>query len=83
MRRVREHDHPFRDGWGTPMEWPLVAFDHHVNVAVYLHDPDGNGLELFYDRPKEGWERTASGMVRMDNEVCDVTELLPELLRDS
>ena len=83
VRRVREHDHPFRDGWGTPMEWPLVAFDHHVNVAVYLHDPDGNGLELFYDRPKEGWERTASGMQRMDSEVCDVTELLPELLRDS
>ena len=42
-----------------------------------------NGLELFYDRPKEGWKRTASGMLRVDNEERDVTELLPELLREA
>jgi catechol 2,3-dioxygenase len=62
------------------MEWPLVAFDHHLSVAVYLQDPDGNGLELFYDRLKGEWERTASGVLRIDQEECDVTELLPELL---
>jgi hypothetical protein len=35
---------------------------------------------LFYDRPKEEWERTASGMLRIDQEECDVTGLLPRLL---
>ena len=80
VQRVREHGHPFRRYLGTPMEWPFVAFDHHISVSVYLLDPDGNGLELYYDRPRAGWERTASGMLRAENEERDVTELLPELL---
>jgi catechol 2,3-dioxygenase len=83
VQRVREHGHPLRRYLGTPMEWPFVAFDHHISVSVYLLDPDGNGLELYYDRPREGWERTASGMLHVENEERDVTELLPELLGES
>ncbi len=83
VRLVHEHGHHFRRYLGAPMEWPLVAFDHHISVSVYLLDPDGNGLELYYDRPREGWERTASGMLRVENEERDVTELLPELLGES
>jgi catechol-2,3-dioxygenase len=49
-------------------------------VAVYLQHPEGNGSELFYDRPKKEWERTASGMLRIDQEERDVAEPLPELL---
>ena len=83
VRLVHEHGHPFRRYLGTPMEWPIVAFDHHFSVSVYLQDPDGNGLELYYDRPRAGWERTASGMLRAENEERDVTELLPELLGEA
>jgi catechol 2,3-dioxygenase len=83
VRLVHEHGHPFRRYLGTPMEWPFVAFDHHFSVSVYLQDPDGNGLELYYDRPRAGWERTASGMLRAENEERDVTELLPELLGEA
>ena len=37
------------------------AADHGVSEALYLHDPDGNGVELYWDRPKDQWPRTSAG----------------------
>src|SRR5215211_3703119 len=47
------------------------ASDHGVSEALYLHDPDGNGLELYYDRPRESWPRNADGSVRMTTDRLD------------
>src|SRR2546421_3008723 len=41
------------------------ASDHGVSEALYLRDPDQNGVELYWDRPKEAWPRTAEGKVAM------------------
>src|SRR5512136_3275848 len=41
------------------------AADHGVSEAIYLRDPDGNGVELYRDRPKEQWPRTAGGELAM------------------
>ena len=54
------------------------ASDHGVSEALYLHDPDGNGLELYWDRPKESWPRAADGSVQMTTERLDVDALLEE-----
>jgi len=43
---------------GIPLEG---AADHGVSEAIYLRDPDGNGVELYWDRPKEEWPRTSDG----------------------
>ena len=53
--------------------------DHGANEAVYLADPDGNGLELYWDRPKESWPRDENGAVRMFTAPLDVPDLLAEL----
>jgi len=47
---------------GIPLEG---AADHGVSEAVYLRDPDGNGVELYWDKPKEKWPRTADGALAM------------------
>jgi catechol 2,3-dioxygenase len=54
------------------------ASDHGVSEALYLHDPDGNGLELYWDRPKDQWPRGADGSVQMTTERLDVDALLEE-----
>ena len=54
------------------------ASDHGVSEAIYLSDPDGNGLELYRDRPQEEWPRTASGEVVMTTERLDLQSLLAE-----
>ncbi len=54
------------------------ASDHGVSEAIYLADPDGNGLELYRDRPQEEWPRTASGDVAMTTERLDLQSLLAE-----
>jgi catechol 2,3-dioxygenase len=42
--------------------WPLTgASDHLTHEAIYMDDPDGNGVELAWDRPREQWPRTADG----------------------
>src|SRR6186997_2475453 len=41
------------------------ASDHGVSEAIYLRDPDGNGVELYWDRPKAQWPRTAQGELAM------------------
>jgi catechol 2,3-dioxygenase len=54
------------------------ASDHGVSEALYLNDPDGNGVELYRDRPKEEWPRTADGALTMVRKRLDVDALLAE-----
>jgi catechol 2,3-dioxygenase len=55
------------------------ASDHGVSEAVYLHDPDGNGIELYVDRPREDWPRPRSGEgVAMGTEPLDLGGLIAE-----
>jgi catechol 2,3-dioxygenase len=54
------------------------ASDHGVSEALYLRDPDGNGLELYRDRPSEEWPRDATGKLAMVSEPLDVAALLRE-----
>ncbi len=55
------------------------ASDHGVSEALYLRDPDDNGVELYCDRPMDAWPRTAAGTLAMMTEPLD----LPALLRDN
>lgn len=57
------------------------ASDHGVSEALYLRDPDGNGIELYRDRPRAEWPRAADGSLRMTTERLDVDALLAEALR--
>jgi catechol 2,3-dioxygenase len=52
------------------------ASDHGVSEALYLHDPDGNGIELYWDRPKEEWPRAADGSLAMHTRRLDLSGLL-------
>ena len=52
------------------------ASDHGVSEAVYLSDPDGNGIELYRDRPEAEWPRDADGALTMVNEPLDVAGLV-------
>jgi catechol 2,3-dioxygenase len=54
------------------------ASDHGVSEAIYLADPDGNGLELYRDRPKEEWPHSDNGEVAMMTERLDLQALLAE-----
>ena len=61
---------------GVPLEG---ASDHGVSEAIYLRDPDGNGVELYRDRPREDWPRPADGEgVAMFTRPLDVRALLAE-----
>ena len=60
---------------GVPIDG---AADHGVSEALYLRDPDGNGLELYRDRPREEWPRTASGALQMYTRALDLPSLLAE-----
>jgi catechol 2,3-dioxygenase len=56
------------------------ATDHGVSEAIYLRDPDGNGIELYRDRPEAEWPRAADGTsVAMHNAPFDLQALLAEL----
>lgn len=56
---------------------PLTgASDHGVSEALYLDDPDGNGVELYRDRPEAEWPRDASGHLAMDTGHLDIEDLL-------
>jgi catechol 2,3-dioxygenase len=57
------------------------ASDHGVSEALYLRDPDGNGVELYRDRPKEQWPRAADGSVEMFTRALDLDALLKEAPR--
>lgn len=66
--------------WLIEAEYPLDgASDHGVSEALYLSDPDGNGVELYADRPREEWPLTAEGGLAMVTEPLDVESLLSEL----
>ena len=58
---------------GIPLEG---ASDHGVSEALYLRDPDGNGVELYWDRPKEEWPRTPDGGLAMFTRTLDLDALL-------
>lgn len=58
---------------GIPLDG---ASDHGVSEALYLHDPDGNGIELYWDRPRDAWPRDANGELRMVTERLDLEGLL-------
>ena len=60
---------------GVPIEG---ASDHGVSEAIYLRDPDGNGVELYRDRPREQWSRAADGSIEMFTHPLDLAALLKE-----
>jgi len=58
-------------------KYPLTgASDHGVSQAIYLDDPDGNGVELYFDRPKEEWPVDQDGNLLMVTEPLDLKNLL-------
>ena len=60
--------------------WPLTgASDHGVSEAIYLDDPDQNGVELYRDRPREEWPRDAGGKITMYTRPLDLRALLAEV----
>lgn len=64
--------------------YPLTGVaDHGVSEALYLNDPDGNGVELYWDRPKEQWPHHPDGSLEMFTEMLDLNDLLNELKNDS
>jgi len=60
---------------GVPLEG---ASDHGVSEAIYLRDPDGNGVELYRDRPEAEWPRASDGSIAMHTRALDVENLLAE-----
>ncbi len=54
------------------------ASDHGGSEAIYLCDPDGNGLELYWDRPQNDWPRTPDGALMLVNSPLDLDDLLNE-----
>lgn len=60
-------------------DWPLEgASDHGVSEALYLRDPDENGVELYRDRPEADWPRTPTGELAMVTGALDLRKLLAE-----
>ena len=55
------------------------ASDHGVSEALYLRDPDDNGIELYWDKPREVWPRSAEGKIAMFTRPLDVEALLREV----
>lgn len=54
------------------------ASDHGVSEALYLRDPDSNGVELYWDRPTEDWPRNPDGTIAMSTAPLDLESLLAE-----
>jgi catechol 2,3-dioxygenase len=62
------------------LNYPLSgASDHGVSEAIYLNDPDGNGVELYWDKPKEEWPVNAAGDLDMYTKALDFEGLLHEI----
>ncbi|MET4072841.1 VOC family protein [Hymenobacter sp. UYCo722] len=60
-------------------DYPITgAADHGVSEAIYLDDPDGNGVELYWDRPRAEWPMSADGEVQMYTRALDLNALLAE-----
>jgi catechol 2,3-dioxygenase len=63
-----------------PADYPLTgASDHGVSEALYLDDPDSNGVELYWDRSKELWPKKADGTLDMYTKPLDLADLLKEI----
>ncbi len=63
-------------------KYPLTgASDHGVSEAIYLDDPDGNGVELYWDKPKDQWPTDAEGRLQMVAEHLDLENLLAEITK--
>lgn len=61
-------------------QYPISgATDHGVSEALYLDDPDHNGVELYWDRPKELWAYKADGMIEMFTKALDLDNLMEEV----
>ncbi|MEJ2583663.1 MAG: VOC family protein [Robiginitalea sp.] len=69
-KRLKEHAYPLTG-----------AADHGVSEALYLDDPDGNGVELYWDTPFESWPRKKDGALEMYTRPLDLEGLLAELDR--
>ena len=67
LRRVRAA--------GIPLDG---ATDHGVSEAIYLRDPDGNGVELYRDRPEPEWPRAPDGSIAMHTRALDLENLLAD-----
>lgn len=65
LKRLVEHRVPLQG-----------ASDHGVSEAIYLSDPDGNGLEFYWDRPEQDWPRHANGDLAMYTRALNVADLL-------
>ncbi|MBP9854486.1 MAG: VOC family protein [Candidatus Omnitrophica bacterium] len=58
-------------------KWPIDgAADHGVSEAIYLRDPDGNGIEIYADRPKNEWPKNADGGIEMYTRALDLDGLI-------
>ncbi|HMO62623.1 MAG TPA: VOC family protein [Ferruginibacter sp.] len=65
VRRLAEHKYPLTG-----------AADHGVSLAIYLNDPDGNGVELYWDKPKEQWPVDEQGKLQMVSEAINWDDLM-------
>jgi len=72
LRRIRRSDHPLAG-----------AADHVASEALYLSDPEGNGVEIYCDRPRDEWEHTDSGEVRLPGDPLDLDDLAAAANGDS
>lgn len=64
----------------TDAKYPLTgASDHGVSEAIYLNDPDGNGVELYWDKPEDQWPKDEKGNLLMGTEGLDIDSLFGEL----
>lgn len=68
LKRLIDHNYPISG-----------VSDHGVSEAIYLDDPDQNGVELYRDRPREEWPKTSKGKIEMYTRSLDVNDLLNEL----
>lgn len=68
FQRLRQAGYPFTG-----------AADHGVSEALYLDDPDGNGVELYWDKPRDMWPQTSDGSLEMYTRHLDLEALLAEI----
>jgi catechol 2,3-dioxygenase len=68
LKRLLDHSYPLSG-----------ASDHGVSEAIYLDDPDGNGLELYWDRPEQNWPKEQDGSLKMFTNALDINNLLNEI----
>ena len=68
FKRLTEHKYPIEG-----------ASDHGVSEALYLNDPDGNGIEIYADRPRNKWPKDAKGDIEIFTKQLDIGSLMKEL----